>query len=73
MTSAVGSRSRTTGVQHRIAGRDVADVFVVLGITCDLAKVMALHSLSKRDRGVPRLQRSSFPVYGRWHQPWVVT
>ena len=45
MTSGVGSRPRTTGVQHGVAGRQVADVFVVFGITGDLAKVMTFHSL----------------------------
>ena len=39
MTSAAGPRPRATGDQQRSAGGKVADVFVVFGITGDLAKV----------------------------------
>ena len=50
MSTTVGSRPRPTGVQRGVAGRQVADVFVVFGITGDLAKVMTFHSLYRLER-----------------------
>ena len=50
MTSAAGPRPRVSAVQHGSAGRDVADVFVVFGITGDLAKVMTFRSLYRLER-----------------------
>ena len=51
MTSAAGSRPRISGRSgwHR-RPPDVADVFVVFGITGDLAKVMTFHSLYRLER-----------------------
>ena len=50
MTSAAGPRPRVSAVQHGSDGRDVADVFVVFGITGDLAKVMTFRSLYRLER-----------------------
>ena len=50
MSTAVGSAPRTaaTGSQH--SGQQVADVFVIFGITGDLAKVMTFHSLYRLEQ-----------------------
>ena len=45
MTTAVESRPRTTGQADAQGRAAVADVFVIFGITGDLAKVMTFHSL----------------------------
>ena len=50
MTTAVGSRPRTAGSGEASGGQDVADVFVIFGITGDLAKVMTFHSLYRLER-----------------------
>ncbi len=50
MTSAVRSRPHTTAAEEGNGGRQVADVFVIFGITGDLAKVMTFHSLYRLER-----------------------
>src|SRR5579862_958981 len=45
MTTAVEPRPRTTTTEEQ-----VADVFVIFGITGDLAKVMTFHSLYRLER-----------------------
>jgi glucose-6-phosphate 1-dehydrogenase len=50
MTTAVGPRSSTTQPGASTAGTAVADVFVVFGISGDLAKVMTFHSLYRLER-----------------------
>jgi len=53
MTTAVGSRPRTSTTGSRPGGEAVADVFVIFGITGDLAKVMTFHSLYRlENRGL---------------------
>jgi glucose-6-phosphate 1-dehydrogenase len=50
MTTAVGPRSSTTQPGASTTGTAVADVFVVFGISGDLAKVMTFHSLYRLER-----------------------
>jgi glucose-6-phosphate 1-dehydrogenase len=50
MTTAVGTRPRTTTTGNGSAHSQLADVFVVFGITGDLAKVMTFHSLYRLER-----------------------
>ncbi|HTU96172.1 MAG TPA: glucose-6-phosphate dehydrogenase [Solirubrobacteraceae bacterium] len=50
MTTTVRSRSQTTRPGGGSAGAAVADVFVVFGISGDLAKVMTFHSLYRLER-----------------------
>src|SRR5215471_6078971 len=50
MSTAVGPRSRTTQPAVPSGGAAVADVFVIFGITGDLAKVMTFHSLYRLER-----------------------
>jgi glucose-6-phosphate 1-dehydrogenase len=50
MTTAVGPRSSTTQPGASATGTAVADVFVVFGISGDLAKVMTFHSLYRLER-----------------------
>jgi glucose-6-phosphate 1-dehydrogenase len=50
MTTAVGSRPYTKATTSDDARQQVADVFVVFGITGDLAKVMTFHSLYRLER-----------------------
>ncbi len=66
MTSATAPRPRSTGVRHGSAGCDVADVFVVFGITGDLAKVMTFRSLYRLEpRGL-----LSCPIVGVAVNDW---
>ena len=68
MTSAAGPRPRATGDQQRSAGGKVADVFVVFGITGDLAKVMTFRSLTgSSDAGLVFRRAGRFRrSLGRW-------
>ncbi len=50
MTIAVGSRPRTTSARDSDGHQQVADVFVVFGITGDLAKVMTFRSLYRLEK-----------------------
>jgi len=50
MTTTVGSRPRTTTDPATVGDSQAADVFVVFGITGDLAKVMTFHSLYRLER-----------------------
>jgi glucose-6-phosphate 1-dehydrogenase len=50
MTTAVGSRPRTTAARNGADGGQLADALVVFGITGDLAKVMTFHSLYRLER-----------------------
>jgi glucose-6-phosphate 1-dehydrogenase len=50
MTTAVGSRPRTTSARDGDGHQQVADVFVVFGITGDLAKVMTFRSLYRLEK-----------------------
>src|ERR1700683_1325353 len=50
MTTAVGTRPQTTTTGNVSDYSQVADVFVVFGITGDLAKVMTFHSLYRLER-----------------------
>jgi glucose-6-phosphate 1-dehydrogenase len=50
MTTAIGSRPRTAATTNGYGRPQVADVFVVFGITGDLAKVMTFHSLYRLER-----------------------
>ena len=50
MTTAAGSHPRTAGTQESNGSRQAADVFVVFGITGDLAKVMTFHSLYRLEQ-----------------------
>jgi glucose-6-phosphate 1-dehydrogenase len=50
MSTAAGSRRRTTEATPRGGGPSVADVFVIFGITGDLAKVMTFHSLYRLEK-----------------------
>ena len=50
MTTAVGTRPRTTATGNGSVQPELADVFVVFGITGDLAKVMTFHSLYRLER-----------------------
>ncbi len=50
MTTAVGPRSRATAARDTDGRGQLADVFVVFGITGDLAKVMTFHSLYRLER-----------------------
>jgi glucose-6-phosphate 1-dehydrogenase len=53
MSSAVASRPRTTALPEWHGGQQVADVFVIFGITGDLAKVMTFNSLYRlEERGL---------------------
>jgi len=50
MSTAVRPRTRSTGAQRETGDAQPADVFVVFGITGDLAKVMTFHSLYRLER-----------------------
>ncbi len=50
MTTSVTSQPGTTGVEGVDGRAQVADVFVIFGITGDLAKVMTFHSLYRLER-----------------------
>ena len=50
MTTAAGPRPRTTPSKGTGAPQQVADVFVIFGITGDLAKVMTFHSLYRLEK-----------------------
>src|SRR5436305_13149380 len=50
MSTAVGTRPGTAARADGSGSAGVADVFVVLGITGDLAKVMTFHSLYRLER-----------------------
>ena len=50
MTTAVGSRPGATAVEEGNGRSQEADVFVVFGITGDLAKVMTFHSLYRLEQ-----------------------
>src|SRR5437764_983995 len=50
MTTEVRSRSRKTGAETGEGRPRAADVFVIFGITGDLAKVMTFHSLYRLER-----------------------
>src|SRR5881227_2021537 len=50
MTTEVRSRSRKTGAETGEGSPRAADVFVIFGITGDLAKVMTFHSLYRLER-----------------------
>ena len=53
MTTAVESRPATSGAGGRDGRPETADVFVVFGITGDLAKVMTFNSLYRlEERGL---------------------
>ena len=55
MSTAVGSRQRTAASGEAHGGEQLADVFVIFGITGDLAKVMTFHSLYRLEqRGLLR-------------------
>src|SRR5436305_686088 len=50
MTTAAQPRPRTRPAAQAQAPQQVADVFVIFGITGDLAKVMTFHSLYRLER-----------------------
>ena len=50
MTTALGTRPRTTATRHRREPQQVADAFVIFGITGDLAKVMTFRSLYRLEQ-----------------------
>ena len=50
MTTGVQARASTASGSDATGGQQVADVFVVFGITGDLAKVMTFHSLYRLER-----------------------
>ncbi len=50
MSTAVGSDPRTSAAAAGQGGQEVADVFVIFGITGDLAKVMTFHSLYRLEQ-----------------------
>ena len=50
MTTAVEAAPRAAARRDGLTGPDVADVFVIFGITGDLAKVMTFHSLYRLER-----------------------
>ena len=50
MSTAVGSSPRTTATGKTTGGQAVADVFVIFGITGDLAKVMTFNSLYRLEQ-----------------------
>src|SRR5947208_13973944 len=50
MSTAVGSRPITSASQAAEGGAHVADVFVIFGITGDLAKVMTFNSLYRLEQ-----------------------
>jgi len=50
MTTAVGHRPRSTRPTVSSGGPAIADVFIVFGISGDLAKVMTFHSLYRLER-----------------------
>jgi glucose-6-phosphate 1-dehydrogenase len=68
MTTAVGTRSRTTATGNGGGRSQLADVFVVFGITGDLAKVMTFHSLYRLEqRGL-----LSCPIIGVAVNDWTL-
>ena len=68
MTTAVGSRPGTTATGSAQGGQAVADVFVIFGITGDLAKVMTFHSLYRLEqRGL-----LTCPIIGVAVDDWTV-
>ncbi len=68
MTTAVGARSGPSGQTDQTTGSAVADVFVVFGISGDLAKVMTFHSLYRLEqRGL-----LSCPIVGVAVDDWSV-
>ena len=50
MTTAVGARPGASATGEADRGQQVADVFVIFGITGDLAKVMTFHSLYRLEQ-----------------------
>src|SRR5918995_6016710 len=50
MSTAVRPRRRTGAIEGDMNGGQPADVFVIFGITGDLAKVMTFHSLYRLER-----------------------
>jgi glucose-6-phosphate 1-dehydrogenase len=50
MSTAVGAGPRTSDAGERASGKQVADVFVIFGITGDLAKVMTFNSLYRLEQ-----------------------
>ncbi|MGB0095587.1 MAG: glucose-6-phosphate dehydrogenase [Solirubrobacteraceae bacterium] len=50
MSSAVSTRPATSASQEAAGGQQIADVFVIFGITGDLAKVMTFNSLYRLER-----------------------
>jgi glucose-6-phosphate 1-dehydrogenase len=50
MSTAVGTRPRTGAAGERHGAQATADVFVIFGITGDLAKVMTFHSLYRLEQ-----------------------
>ena len=50
MTTALGTRAPTTATRHGREPQQVADAFVIFGITGDLAKVMTFHSLYRLEQ-----------------------
>jgi glucose-6-phosphate 1-dehydrogenase len=50
MSSAVSTRPATSPTPEAISGQQVADMFVIFGITGDLAKVMTFNSLYRLER-----------------------
>ena len=50
MSTTVGTRPRATAEPNGRGPTAVADVFVIFGITGDLAKVMTFHSLYRLER-----------------------
>ena len=68
MTPAVGTPPRTTATRDGSAPPQVADVFVIFGITGDLAKVMTFHSLYRLEqRGL-----LSCPIVGVAVSDWSI-
>ena len=68
MTTAAGSRPSVAPTQRADTGPQVADVFVIFGISGDLAKVMTFHSLYRLEqRGL-----LSCPIVGVAVNDWSV-
>jgi glucose-6-phosphate 1-dehydrogenase len=68
MSTAVRPRGRSAATEQDTAGAEPADVFVVFGITGDLAKVMTFHSLYRLEcRGL-----LDCPIVGVAGDDWTV-
>jgi glucose-6-phosphate 1-dehydrogenase len=68
MSTAVRPRGRSAATEQDAAGAEPADVFVVFGITGDLAKVMTFHSLYRLEsRGL-----LDCPIVGVAGDDWTV-